>query len=431
MSTHWLFTLFRTLQDEWREFKQTLFPLTRIEIALFLFFFTVYAFIGFQLFFNTQLLNIYHSGAGNYLGYDNLFHLHTRGGAFDICHPFFNLFHLLKTGIIQLFSVLFKEKAAYLICLPLMNFLVTSALIFIYRYLRQIIMLPVHRALLLTGFTGSFFTTIVLSFTTETYPFSFCILVLSLFIFSTEFKQTKTIKKQTICLFTFLCGGITITNAAKPMAALFLNKSSFLQKCKVGSKISVLFIGCVAIIMGFYTLKNHWFDSESVSPLEATYQIKQYFIYDNHFSKQLLIDFWGNTILSTPLTPQQVGKEIVLRPSDYLYDWQNITIIFLLILVITSAILNIKNRYVQLLLMYLSVDGIVHFIFRYGMNEAILFGGHWMFTIPFLLGWLYPLCPTRIHYIIDLIIISFFLLIATSNIIEFVRIQEILQTNPA
>lgn len=115
MSTHWLFTLFRTLQDEWREFKQTLFPLTRIEIALFLFFFTVYAFIGFQLFFNTQLLNIYHSGAGNYLGYDNLFHLHTRGGAFDICHPFFNLFHLLKTGIIQLFSVLFKEKAAYLI----------------------------------------------------------------------------------------------------------------------------------------------------------------------------------------------------------------------------------------------------------------------------------------------------------------------------
>ena len=107
-------------------------------------------------------------------------------------------------------------------------------------------------------------------------------------------------------MFTFLCGGITITNAAKPMAALFLNKSSFLQKCKVGSKISVLFIGCVAIIMGFYTLKKHWFDPESVSPLEATYQIKQYFIYDNHFSKQLLIDLWGNTILSTPLTPQQV-----------------------------------------------------------------------------------------------------------------------------
>ena len=60
---------------------------------------------------------------------------------------------------------------------------------------------------------------------------------------------------------------------------------------------------------------------------------------------------------------------------------------FLLFLVAASALLNLKNKYVQLLLMYLSIDFVIHFIIRYGMNEAILFGGHWMFAVPILLGW--------------------------------------------
>ena len=66
---------------------------------------------------------------------------------------------------------------------------------------------------------------------------------------------------------------------------------------------------------------------------------------------------------------------------------------FLLFLVTASALLNLKNKYVQLLLMYLSIDFVIHFIIRYGMNEAILFGGHWMFAVPILLGWLYTRLP--------------------------------------
>ena len=43
---------------------------------------------------------------------------------------------------------------------------------------------------------------------------------------------------------------------------------------------------------------------------------------------------------------------------------------FLLFLVAASALLNLKNKYVQLLLMYLSIDFVIHFIIRYGMNEV-------------------------------------------------------------
>ena len=82
-----------------------------------------------------------------------------------------------------------------------------------------------------------------------------------------------------------------------------------------------------------------------------------------------------------------------MRPSEYLHSWNNAVIMFLLFLVAASALLNLKNKYVQLLLMYLSIDFVIHFIIRYGMNEAIL----------------------------DWVIIGFFVLTATINTMEFMR----------
>lgn len=416
--------LFRALRIEWRETKRTLFPPTWTEAALFLFFFLLYGGIGYHILFHTALIDVPNGGAGSYLGYDNLFHLHTRGGAFDVSHPFFGIFHLLKTLLIILLTTLFKEKTAGIICLALMNLLITGGLVLIYRYLKQIVMVPTRRALLLTGFTGCFFTTVVLSFTTETYPFSFFLLVFSLLMLSREYKLTGYIKGRTILFLAFLCGGVTITNAAKPAMAVFLNKTPFWRKIRTGFKVMLPFVICVAVIMGFYTLKAKLLNPEGPSPIDTTQQLGQYFIHDETFCKQALVDFWGNTIVSTPLTQQLVGKEAVLRPSEYLHSWQNGAMVFLLVLVAGSACLNIRNKYVQLLLMYLSVDFVIHFIIRYGMNEAILFGGHWMFAVPILLGWLYTRLPVRMYRILDWIIIGFFILTATINTMEFMRLWE-------
>lgn len=419
-----LSVLFRALRIEWRETKRTLFPPTWTEAGLFLFFFLLYGWIGYHMLFYTNLIDVPNGGAGSYLGYDNLFHLHTRGGAFDVSHPFFSLFHLLKTLLIILLTTLFKEKTAGIICLFMMNLLVTGGLVMIYRYLKQIALLRTLRALLLTVFTGCFFTTIVLSFTTETYPFSFFLLVFSLLMISREYKLTGLIKGRTLLFLSFLCGGVTITNAAKPAMAVFLNKAPFLHKIRTGFKVMLPFVACVAIVMGFYTLKAKLFHPDGPSPIETTKQLDQYFIHDETFGKQALVDFWSNTIMTTPLTQQLVAKEVVLRPSEYLHSWQNAAMVFLLALLIGSAFLNIRNKYVQLLLMYLSIDIVIHFIIRYGMNEAILFGGHWMFAVPILLGWLYRRLPVRMYRILDGVIIGFLLLTAIMNSMEFMRLWE-------
>ena len=182
--------------------------------------------------------------------------------------------------------------------------MITGGLVLIYRYLKQIVRISSRRALLLTGFTGCFFTTVVLSFTTESYPFSFFLLVFSLLMLSREYMLTGYIKGRTILFLSFLCGGITITNAAKPAMALFLNKTPFWHKIRTGVKIMLPFVICVAVIMGFYTLKAKLFNPEGPSPIETTGQLGQYFILDETFGKQALVDFWGNTIASQRIPAQ-------------------------------------------------------------------------------------------------------------------------------
>lgn len=417
-------TIWRGLRAILRQTKHTLFPCSLPEIILFLLFFLIYGTIGYQLLYHTDLLDVQTGDAGSYLGYDNLFHLKTNGGSFDISHPFFNLFHLTKYMLVKPFVIYFGEKARAIVCLVLMNLLVSGGLTLLYRYLKQITGLTVTRAALLTLFTGSFFTMIVLSFTTETYPFSFFLLVFSLLMISRELKLTGYVKGRTILFLVFLCGGVTITNAAKPATAVFLNKTSLFRMIRTGVKVMLPFVVCVALFLGLYSLKYHFSTQEEGSPIENTGKLNRYFIHDQTFGKQAFTDFWGNTILTTPLALHEVDGEVVLRPSEYLNGLQNAIVVILLILTALSACLNLGNRYVLLLLMYLGVDAVIHFIIRYGMNEGIIFGGHWMFAIPILLGWLYNKLPVRGYRILDWIITAFFLVTAINNGMEFMRLWE-------
>lgn len=416
--------VFRALRIEGREVWRTLFPISFMEIVLFLFFFTLYGFIGYNMLYRTSLIDVSNGGTGSYLGYDNLFHFFTRGGTFDICHPFFSVFHMLKTLLINLFTTLLKTETRGIICLFLMNLLTTGGLILTYRYLKQIVQLSTRRTLMLTLFMGSFFTTIVLSFTTETYPFSFYLLIFSLLMLSREYKMTGQFKGRTVFFLSFLCGSVTITNAAKPALAILLNKAPFLHKTRTGLKVMIPFVACVGLFFLFYTVKSKLLSPDEPTPIETTAGLSRYFIDDPAFSKQALVDFWGNTIMTTPLAEQAVDKETVLRPTEYLHTWQNGAVVLLLVLIAASACLNICNTYVQLILMYLGIDVIIHFVFGYGMNEAIIFGGHWMFAVPLLLGWLYTRVPVRGYRILDWVILVFLLLTGIQNGLEFTRLWE-------
>lgn len=404
-----------------RKIKKAFFPIHAMEAGVFFFFFFLYGFLGYYLYKNTALFNIDNLEVGSYLGYDNLNHLRTNGGAFDISHPLFNCFHILKYLLSSLTIKLVGTDIRIPASLLLMNALTSGGLLFIYKYLRQITTLSIRRSLLLTLFAGSFFTTIILSFTIETYPFSFFFLILSLFILSKEYKESGYFRRKTIFFLSFLCGGITITNAVKPLMAELLNKTSFTSKIRTGCKALLPLIMCTLFLLGTYSIKNQVFSPEEPTPLETTIGLKQYFVFQENFTKQIFTDFWGSSILSPPLTPQTVGTEQVIRPDEYLYGWQKAVTMFYLILILIAACINIRNKWVQLIVSYFCIDLIIHFVFRYGMNEAIIFGGHWLFIIPMLLGWLYVKIPKKLYLAMDWILLGSIGVIATMNYMEIFR----------
>ena len=423
----WILLPFRELRATWRSVRRALFPIEAWEPVVFLFFFSVYGLLGLNALRHSDLLQGAEEGAGSYLGYDNLFHLTTNGGAFDISHPLFNFFHITKWAIVKVVDMAAHTDIRAVFCLSLMNFLVSSGLVLLYRYLKRIVLLPVRRALLLTLLCGGSFTTIVLSFTTETYPFSFFLLILSLLVLSWEYKMRRRYQTYTMTVFALLLGGVTISNAGKPLLASLVGVSSFGLKVRNACLSLMPLLVCVILAFGMYSLKNTLMPTADASPMEATQGLLRYFHHDEQFAHEVINDFWANTFMTTPLSPQFVGQEQVFRPTEYLQGWQYAVPFMLLFLSLASILLHIhKNPYVQMLCLYFLVDLAIHLGLGYGMNEAVLFGGHFLFLIPMLIGWLYRKLPMHVHKTLDITLVVLLLCILTFNSMELNRIWTLI-----
>ncbi len=388
--------------------------ITSRDVTIFVFFFLIYGFLGYLVAYHTNLYTP-SKNAGSYLGYDNIFHTYTNGGAFDISHPFFNLIHFVKALIAKLLSPIIGNGKV-LVSILLSDISVSFGLSVLYKYLREVVSLPSPRASLLTLFTGFSFTTIVLSFTMDSYPFSFSFLILSIYILSLKYKKGEYASLRTTATLSFLCGGITITNFAKPLSTLLLNKTSFKNNILNISKIAIPFIISVITVGLIYWVKSAVTNDPLSNPVSKAISLGNYLRHDKDFLNDILIDFFGNTFLTTPLTLSTEWTETALRPSTYQYWWQPITISAIFLIAIISAIANRKKYYIKVLLLYLSVDILINIICGYGLNEGVIFGGHWLFIIPMLIGWSYSTIHRTQNNIIDITLILVTIIMAYENL---------------
>ncbi|WP_435524956.1 DUF6080 domain-containing protein [Chryseobacterium indoltheticum] len=61
----------------------------------------------------------------------------------------------------------------------------------------------------------------------------------------------------------------------------------------------------------------------------------------------------------------------------------------LLGLVLWSYFRNFKNKLVQIIMLSLLVDILIHCVFRFGLHTSYIYGGHFVFVFPMMLGWLF------------------------------------------
>ncbi len=405
-------------------FLKTIFPATKFELLLLLIFLSVYGTLGTYIALNYRIIFDDRIPWDAYFSFDNRAIVMT-GGGFER-HPLSNYFF----GWIREFAFLFshgkKDETFRLVLAWCSNFAVGFSLIQIYKYLKNIIGLPKKISLSVLAFFSFFSTTILLSFTPETYSYTLFLLVLFNYYAALKLKKAEKIPAAALTLATVSIGGFTITNAVKVYIPMLFEKNIYRSWRKFGNGIfRVLVSISVFVLIFLYRLNFNYmnflnkteqqyerFSQTKVTPiwdmiaswflggnmLFSNYEIRDYHNKKGFFYKALFMDVYSSVV-------------------PYIFVAAVFTLVF------WSYFRNFKNKFVQILMASFLVDVIIHCILKFGLHTSYIYGGHFVFVIPLLLGWLfnsYRNSPKMLSFL--MVIVSVLLFYLGAN--NLLRMEE-------
>ena len=358
--------------------------------------------------YSTGLLMPHGNAIGAYLGYDNYFRFTTRGGAWDVSHPLITPLYLTNRVLLV---PLLGEGGALVVMLLGSALLMAIAVAGCCGYLRRVVQLNTGRSLLLSGLLLSTFTVMTLSFTVESYPLSMALLVLSLLCLSGQLKQEKRLSGWHVTLWSLVLGGVTLTNFAKPLSLLLLSKEESLWWRVRKVLLPTLLLLALVVAVGWFYQQRRAGAEESM----FTAQVNDLLRFQTR-SADIVPDFFGHPLLISNLEMRELYGETVLRPTPYacwamkLFPWG--------VVLLLLAMIGVGRRYplAWAIPLYLAVDVAVHLVGGYGLDEAIIFGGHWVFLVPMALGWLYRVVPRQAYRYMDLALLLLSIYMCTHNL---------------
>lgn len=360
--------------------------------------------------YSTGLLMPHGDVIGAYLGYDNYYRFTTRGGAWDVSHPLITPLYLINRVLLV---PLLGEGSALIGILLASALLMAIAVAGCCGYLRHVVQLDTRRSLLLSALLLSTFTVMTLSFTVESYPLSMALLVLSLLCLSSQLKQEKRLSGWHVTQWSLLLGGVTLTNFAKPLSLLLLSKEESLwQRVRKALLPTLLLLALVVVVGCFYQQRGA---SQGAEEPMLTAQVNDLLRFQTR-SADLVPDFFGHPLLISDLEMRELHGETVLRPTPYAC-WAMQLLPWGVVLLLLSMIwVGRRDPLAWAIPLYLAVDVAVHLIGGYGLDEAVIFGGHWVFLVPMALGWLYHVVPKQAYRYMDLALLLLSIYICTHNL---------------
>ncbi len=325
-----------------------------------------------------------------YFSFDNKAIVMT-GGSFErhpLSYYFFNWVRELafwvsngKTG------VGFRLTLAWL-----SNLTISLSLIQIFKYLKNIVELPLWLSLLIVLFFSIFSTNILLSFTPETYTYTFFLLILYNYYTAIQIKKDKKIAGSAMVLAGVSIGGLTVTNIVKVFIPVLFEKDIFKSWKKFGNAV----IRVVTTIVVFVLLYLYRIDfkyqnilSKSGEQYEKFSNVKSVPVWD-----MIVSYFFGGNILFPAFFIREKHNMKgfyyqALFMDVYTTFFQYAFIVILIGLVLWSYGKNFKNKLVQILMLSFLVDILIHCVLRFGLHTSYIYGGHFVFVFPLLLGWLF------------------------------------------
>ncbi|SIS33456.1 hypothetical protein SAMN05421768_103289 [Chryseobacterium joostei] len=378
------------IKTKFIHFLRLVFPSSYTELAVFLFFITCYGTLGSYIAIHYRIIFDSRIPWDAYFSFDNKSILLT-GGSFErhpLSYYFFNWireFSLFVSG--GKMDMTFRLTLAWL-----SNIIITLNIVQIFKYLKNIIRLPLTFSLLITFFFGAFSTNIILSFTPENFTYTLFLLSLYNYYAAIKLKKEEKIPVSALSLAAITIGGLTITNLVKVFIPIFFEKNLFRNWKKIGNAI---IRGTIAMVIYILLYLNR-IDFKYQNIFSKTNQ--QYEKFSNVESMptwdMIMSFFFGGNILFPSFT---ISDKHNMKGFDFkalymdLYSspFSYVFIAVLLILISWSYLKNFKNKWVQIIALSFLFDIFIHCIMRFGLHTSYIYGGHFVFVYPLLIGWLF------------------------------------------
>lgn len=407
-----------TLKKKFIDLLKIIFPSTGIELVIFLFFLVVYGYLGSYIAIHYKIIFDSRIPWDAYFSFDNKSIVMT-GGSFER-HPLSYYFFkgIRKTA---LFFSDGKMDGNFRFALAwFSNIAVSLSIVQVYKYLKNIIKLPVYISILLILFLGSFSTTILLSFTPENFTYTLLLLTLFNYYSAVKLNNEEKIPALALAVSGVAIGGLTITNIFKVFIPVTFEKGVFKNWRKFGNAALRVVLTCTCFILLY--LNRIDFKYENIFSKTN----EQYEKFSNVNSRPLWdmilsYFFGGNVLFSNFIVTDRnnmQGYEYKGLLMDVYSSWvPYIFIAVLLALILWSYFKNFRNKLVQILMVSFIFDIIIHCVMRFGLHTAFIYGGHFVFVYPLLIGWLmsaYKNSPKTLSFIISVFFILFVYVLANN-----------------
>ncbi|MGV8915877.1 MAG: DUF6080 domain-containing protein [Kaistella sp.] len=369
---------------------KTVFPATKFELVFFLLFLGVYGTLGTYIALNYRIIFDDRIPWDAYFSFDNRAIVMTGGGVER--HPLANyLFEWLRE-FAYLFSDGKKDETFRLVLAWCSTFTVSLSLIQIYKYLKNIIALPQKISVLIVLFFAFFSTTILLSFTPETYTYTLFFLILFNYYAALKLRKQEKIPATALVLAGISVGGLTITNIVKVYIPLLFEKHICRSWKKIGSGILRVLISVAAFVLLFaYRMDFKYFDflKKSSTQLDKFSASETTPLWD-----MIASWFFGGNILFAgyELRDYHSKKGFMFKALflDVYQSWIPYVFVAMMVLLLGwSYFKNFKNKFVQILMLSFFVDVLIHCVLKFGLHTSYIYGGHFIFVFPLMIGWLF------------------------------------------
>lgn len=397
-------------------FLKLVFPSTYTELAVFLFFIVCYGILGSYIALHYRIIFDSRIPWDAYFSFDNKSILMT-GGSFER-HPLsYYFFNWIRE--FSLFISGGKMDANFRLTLAwLSNIIITLNIIQVFKYLKNIIHLPLWLSLLIILFFGAFSTNIILSFTPENFTYTLFLLSLYNYYAAIKLRKEEKIPATALSLAGITIGGLTITNIVKVFIPLIFEKGIFTNLKKFGNavlRVAIAIICFVLLYLNRIDFKYQNIFSKTNQQYEKFSNVESMPTWD-----MILSFFFGGNILFPGFIMSDkhnmkgfnfkgLYMDLYSSPLPYFF------IAILLILISWSYFKNFKNKWVQVIVISFLVDIIIHCVMRFGLHTSYIYGGHFVFVYPLLLGWLffaYRSSPKMMSFLtFTMVILSIYLII--------------------